>query len=136
MWHANVHVKRMCSASGGFLGLLDALVERLPGNAIDHAEIFAGFVLEKEGWIGSDIFGNPVGTYDVLVCGYDYFMKSTRKAAIRALLESVLPDSAPVMRAVAGALDSCAFALVAEIPEKLRKFDFLLLLLIMKKCCK
>jgi len=101
----------------GFFGLLDSLAGALPPNCKDRREVVAGLAASKQHWMLSDLEGAKLGDYDAIICSYDCFLKATRKAALRALLEEVLPVSAPIMRAVAGSVDSCAFALAAKIPD-------------------
>jgi len=110
-------VRQIRCATGSSFRLLDGLAGELPCNVLDRPEILAGLSKESGLWCMRDLEGTPLGCFDLLVCSYDYFLHGTRKAAIRALLESVLPISTPVMRVVAGAVDTCAFAVAALIPE-------------------
>eukprot|EP00929_Paragymnodinium_shiwhaense_P071077 TRINITY_DN36109_c0_g1_i2.p1 TRINITY_DN36109_c0_g1~~TRINITY_DN36109_c0_g1_i2.p1 ORF type:complete len:389 (+),score=73.80 TRINITY_DN36109_c0_g1_i2:351-1517(+) len=99
-------------------GLLDSLAAALPGDHCqDRAEVLAGISRSEESWHVTDLEGKTLGSFDTLICSYDYFMRGTRKAALRAVLEDKLPMTAPVMRAVAGAVDACAFALAAHVPS-------------------
>jgi len=112
-------VRRVKSSSGGFFGLLDALAASLgPPTAasVDRQEVLVTLSREGSAWVAAGLQGEALGTYSYAICAYDYFLRGTRKAALRALLESVLPTSAPVMRAVAGETDACAFALSAAVP--------------------
>eukprot|EP00927_Polykrikos_kofoidii_P060436 TRINITY_DN55419_c0_g1_i1.p1 TRINITY_DN55419_c0_g1~~TRINITY_DN55419_c0_g1_i1.p1 ORF type:complete len:533 (+),score=49.80 TRINITY_DN55419_c0_g1_i1:59-1600(+) len=108
--------RRVRPAVGGFFGFLDGLAGSLPKSARDRPEVFAGIQRSASGsWLGFDLEGHQIGTFNVLICCYDYFMRGTRKASIRSLLESVLPVSASIMRVVAGAKDTCAFSVVASV---------------------
>ncbi|CAE8621948.1 unnamed protein product, partial [Polarella glacialis] len=111
-------VRHICGTDGaGLFGLLGALAAQLPGVARDRHEVVAGLARSEQGWLALDLEGSELGVYDLVVCTYDCFLRATRKAALRALLEDLLPSSAPLMRAVAGAVDGCAFALVASVPS-------------------
>lgn len=109
--------RRVRPACGGFFDLLEDIVRTLSPGVSDRSEIVTSLRRGASGsWEPKGLEEHQcLGDFDLVVCAYDYFLRATRKAALRAILENSLPTSAAVMSSVAGAQDGVAFAAIVKV---------------------
>lgn len=65
-------------------------------------------------WFVRDVLGAELGPYTTVVMTHDAALRTARKAAAKALLESALPHSGPIMASLARAVSASAVAAIVE----------------------
>lgn len=102
--------------TGGFLALVDALCKQLQRTCTIRSPQLAKMAWEDSsgGWMLEDIQGKPFGPYDVVLLAFDQLPRAARKASMKQLLESALPDTSRVIACAGNAQQASSMTVVVE----------------------